>query len=97
MNKIITILEALVEPKNWELLQQSYSKVDKNDLPSAALNSFLVQDQSTPNLWKIVTIWQSRTDLDKYRKSVEAPAWIIVFRNAQSEPKLQITEIIDSK
>lgn len=94
---IHTNLEAIIEPKKWKLLEQKYKGVNKNDLPSSLVSSHLIQDQLEPKLWRIVTFWKSRQDLDNYRKSVDVPVWILVFRAAGAEPKLSISEVIISK
>lgn len=94
---IHTILEARVEPEKWELLQEKYTEIDKNSLPLGLLSSHLVQDQTDLSQWRIITFWQSRKDLDDYRKSVETPAWILVFRATGAEPEISISEVIASK
>ena len=94
---IHTNLEAMVEPEKWKLLEQKYREIDKNNLPDSLTSSHLIQDQSEPKLWRIVTFWRSRQDLDSYRKSVDVPAWILVFRAVGAEPKLSISEVIISK
>lgn len=94
---ILTILEAQVEQEKWKDLEQAYLKVDRTSLPKSLLSSHLVQDKSEPRLWRIVTIWASQEDMDSYRKSVETPAWFLVFRAAGAEPKLNISEVLSSK
>lgn len=97
MNQILTILEASVTSDKWNLLQQEYAAVDKHSLPKSVLTSYLIQDSANQEIWRIITIWESREAIDEYRKSVETPAWILVFRAAGAEPSLTISEIIDIK
>ncbi len=97
MNQILTILEARVVSDKCNLLKQEYSEVDKNSLPRSVLNSYLIQDSADQEIWRIITIWESREAIDEYRKSVETPVWILVFRAAGAEPILAISEIIDTK
>ena len=94
---IYTNVQAIVEPEKWKELRQVYSSVDRKSLPEALLSSHLVQDQSEPKLWRILTFWRSKEDMDIYRKSVETPAWFLVFRAADAEPTLSISEVLDSK
>lgn len=94
---IYTNLEALVEQEKWELLKKKYEEIEKGSLSESLLSSHLIQDQIEPKLWRIITFWQSREDLEKYRASVETPAWILVFRAVGVEPKLSISDIISSK
>ncbi len=97
MNKILTIIEAKVASDKWDMLKQEYSAVDKNSLPKTILDSYLIQDSVNPETWRIITIWENREAIDEYRKSVETPAWILVFRAVGAEPALAISEIIISK
>ena len=97
MNQIYTSLDAKVEASQWDLLKQKYAEVKQDSFPSGLLSSHLVQDTAEPKQWRIVTIWNSRAELDVYRKSVETPAWILVFRAVQTEPRLFIGEIVVSK
>jgi quinol monooxygenase YgiN len=97
MNQILTILEARVAADKWSLLQQEYAAVDKNSLPKSVLNSYLIQDSADQEIWRIITIWENREAIDEYRKSVETPVWILVFRAADAEPTLAISEIIVTK
>lgn len=94
---IHTNLEALVEPDKWKILEEKYFEYKKEDLPSGLLSSYLVQDQSEPRLWRIVTFWNSKEDMYAYRKNVETPAWFLVFNAAGAEPKLTISEVLSSK
>ncbi len=93
MPHILTILEARVVPDKWEMLKRTYEAVDKNGLPSSVLSSYLTQQEKDPEVWYIVTIWESRQALDSYRKSVETPVWISVFRAVEGEPILTISEV----
>ena len=94
---IVTNLEALVLQEKWQELQNAYLQVDKASLPNGLLNSHLAQDQSNPKLWRILTVWKSKEDMEAYRKSVETPAWFLVFRSVGAEPKLSISDIMISK
>lgn len=97
MEQIFTIIEAFVEEDKWNLLEESYEKVDKTTLPSSLLSSHLVQDNSNPNVWRIVIIWESLEAITEYRNSVETPAWILVFQVVNADPKLIINTIRLSK
>jgi hypothetical protein len=97
MNKILTIIEGEVAESQWGILKDKYESFDKNSLPSSLLSSHLIQDINEPEIWRIVTIWESLEEMKKYRASVETPAWILVFKTVNAEPKLVINEIILSK
>jgi len=94
---ILTTLEARIESEKWNTLKEAYEKVDRQSLPESLLSSHLVQDENDANVWRIITLWRSREDMDAYRKSVEVPAWFLVFRAAGSEPTLTISTVLSSK
>ena len=94
---IYTNVEARVNPQKWKVLQDTYNEVQRSTLPEALLSSHLVQDEADPNLWRIVTFWKSKKDMDEYRMSVDVPAWFKVFRSADAEPQLSISEVIITK
>ncbi len=96
-NKIISIIETKVSQNKWELLKQKYEEVDKKTLPVSLLHSYLVQDINEPEVWRIVTIWESIEAMNEYRKSVETPAWILVFQTVGGEPNLVVNEVMLSK
>ena len=96
-NKILSIIEARVHQNSWELLQQNYEEVKKENLPSLLLSSHLVQDINEPEIWRIVTIWENLEAMNEYRKSVDVPAWILVFQKVNAVPKLIINTILLSK
>ncbi len=96
-SKILTIVQAEVEPARWEGLMSEFEHVDKNDVPSGVLNAYLVQDNKEKALWRIVTIWESLEAITEYRKSIETPIWLQIFQNAGAKPELIITEMKSSK
>ena len=92
MNKIITILEAKVDEKEWGILQNAYRAVKEKRPQPMPLQSFLLQMKEDPKLWRIVTVWESLEVLQKMRSSGETPAGILIFREAGAEPTLSIFE-----
>jgi quinol monooxygenase YgiN len=96
-NKVLTIITATVTKDQWDLLKEKYEAVDKKDLPSSLLNSYLIQDSKEPEIWRIVTVWENLEAMSQYRQSVETPAWILVFQAVNADPELTINEIILSK
>jgi len=91
--KILSIVEARVNEAQWKTLREGYEKVDRQSLPTSLINSCLVQDIKEPELWRIVTIWESLEAMSEYRKSVDTPAWILVFEAANVTPDLIINTI----
>jgi quinol monooxygenase YgiN len=96
-NKIFTIVEAEVDKEHWGSLKDKYNEVDKNSLPNSLLESHLVQDLNKPEVWRIITIWESLESITQYKASVETPAWILVFQSVNADPKLMVNEIVYTK
>lgn len=97
MKKILTIIEGRVGQDDWSSLKNEYDKVSKRSLPNTLLNSYLVQDGKDSELWRIITIWESMDAMNAYRKSVETPAWILVFKSLNITPKFIDTAIVVEK
>lgn len=96
-DKIFTIVEGEVASDKWEILKEKYENIKKDSLPSAVLSSFLVQDKNNPEIWRITTVWESLEAITEYRKSVETPAWLLIFQEVGADPKLIINNIISVK
>jgi quinol monooxygenase YgiN len=90
---IITQLEGTVMPEHQITLQTAFNRV-LEQVPSAIHSSYLAQDRSDKSIWRIVTVWKSREDLEAYRQSVETPAGVLMFREAGAEPVLSISEVV---
>ncbi len=89
---VMTILEAHVEPDQWTKLQEVYTS-GASRLPSQMVQTFLVQSTKDPTLWQGISIWRSCQALDEYRKSIETPGGVLIFRAAGAEPQLTIFEV----
>ena len=90
---IMTVLEAHVPPENWSTLGTSYAK-GLEHMPAQMVQTFLVHSTSDATLWQGISVWQSREALDEYRKSVETPGGVLMFRSAGAEPRLSIHEVV---
>jgi hypothetical protein len=90
---VMTILEARVAPENWNILKQSYQDQVARGIPAQMLQTYLVQDAVDRDRWQIVSFWASREALDYYRRSVELPAGLVIFRAAGAEPIFSIFDV----
>ena len=64
----MTVLEAHVEQGHTDTLKQAYhEEVDRHMLPSI-YQTFLVHALNDPSLWRIITVWRSREDLQAMRQ-----------------------------
>ncbi len=91
---VMTTLEAHVEPENWAILGQAYRDTVARGRPAQMLQSYLIQNVSDLTQWRIVSLWSSREALDTYRRSVETPGGVEIFRAAGAEPALSIFNVV---
>lgn len=89
---VLTILEAVVEEKNWPVLQEIFESMTQ-DAPPEIKNSYLVQGQSDKSIWRILTFWESQEALTAMRESGETPVGVVIFKKAEADPTLQIFDI----
>jgi quinol monooxygenase YgiN len=87
---VMTILEARVSPERWEALRASYAERARLSEEGPVVESFLVQADDDPETWRIVTVWRDRESLEAMRASGETPTGVLIFRDADAEPRLSI-------
>ncbi len=92
---VITVLEARVAEANWPVLEENYRKALDKPLPSI-VQTVLVRSISDPTLWRIMTTWRSRKDLDEMRRSTATPTGVLVVRSAGAEPTLSVFDVVVS-
>ena len=90
---IITMLEARVSKENWSALENAY-QTGTQQREAGLVQSFLIHGVKDDELWRIVTIWQSKEALDEMRKSGEIPRGVLIFRAANAEPVLSIFNVV---
>ncbi len=93
-HKVVTILEGIVAPEKANILEEKYTSELKN-LPPSIAKTHLVHDLKNPSVWRIITYWNSRKDLEDMR-SQGTPAGVLMFRAAGSEPTLTVSEVLSS-
>ena len=88
---VVTMLEATVAEEQQQVLLDEYGGA-AGDLPPYILETFLLHADGS-EMWRIVTVWASRDDLEAYRASVETPEGVRIFRAAGAEPTLTVFEV----
>jgi len=86
----MTILEAQVAPARWDVLRASYKARARLPGSGEIVESFLVQNDEDLNAWRIVTVWRDREALEAMRGSGETPTGVLIFRDADAEPRLTV-------
>ena len=88
---VVTMLEATVAADKEEDLVREFSGLT-GGLPPFIIETFLLRAADS-GLWRIVSVWRSREDLESYRATVQTPAGVRVFRAAGAEPTLTVFEV----
>ena len=89
---VMTVLEAHVTEDQWLNLAETYRQGNAH-MPPQMLQTFLAQSSADPTLWRGISIWRSREALSEYRRSVETPEGVLMFRAAGAEPTLSIFDV----
>jgi hypothetical protein len=89
---VITILDAEVEEKNWEVLKKAY-EAETINMPDDIHQTFLIQSKSNPTSWRIMTHWRSQEDLDHMRQTTPVPPAVKIFKEAGANPSLGVWDI----
>jgi hypothetical protein len=87
---VMTVLEAQVAPERWDALRRSYEARARLPDTGAIVESFLIQGTDDAGTWRILTIWRDQEALDAMRGSGETPTGVLIFRDADAEPRLTI-------
>lgn len=90
---VMTILEGQVAPDRWDVLRESYEARARLPESGPIVESFLVQGTEDSTTWRIVTVWRDREALEAMRRSGETPTGILIFRDANAEPRLTVFTI----
>jgi hypothetical protein len=90
--RIMTVLEARVPADQWDKLREIY-QASLGELPSQMVRTMLVQSTTEPDLWRGISIWHSREALAEYRRKVQTPEGIVMFRAVGAEPTLALFEV----
>ncbi len=81
----LTILSGRVAPVNQTSLEKAYEQAVKHPAPGL-LQSFLVHNCEDPNLWQIISVWQSQDAFRQAEKAGTAHTCVQLFCEAGSIP-----------
>jgi hypothetical protein len=90
---VMTVLEAQVAADRWDALRRSYEARARLPDSGAIVESFLIQGTDDGSTWHIVTVWRDQEALDAMRGSGETPTGVLIFRDADAEPRLTVFTI----
>ena len=91
---VMTVVEAHVAPENWSALENAYSKALES-LPAQIVQTFLAHSTTDATVWQVISVWRSYEALIEFRRSVETPGGVLIFRSAGAEPSfLSILDVV---
>ncbi len=90
---VITILEAGVQPNRAADLEREYRE-RITELPPQIVQTFLVRDSGDSNVFRIVTVWRARRDLEEMRASGVTPTGVLIFQAAGAKPTLSVMDVV---
>ena len=95
--KIVTILEGRVAPERQEDFKKAYESIIAVTDGIVPESSYLIQNKKEPEIWQIISVWESQELLEQMRASGEVPAGVRIFKEAGAEPELLIFEVQGEK
>jgi len=91
---VLTVLEAHVPEGREADLRNAYQSAASDVFPPGLVRSVLLQAANDHTLWRIETLWESRSLLDAMRGK-GTPRGVQIFRAAGAEPALTIFDVQD--
>ncbi len=86
---VVTIIEAVVDPSREDDLVATYERAGGETLPPFIHKTFLLKGQG--GVWRIVTVWRSREDLERYRRGGER---VVIFGAVDAEPDVKDFDVV---
>ena len=90
---VMTVLRAHVDPDRAAELERAYREAVA-ELPPAIAETFLVRDARSASTFEIVTVWNSRADLEAMRTSGATPRGVEIFQSVGAGPDLTILDVV---
>ncbi len=90
---VMTILEARVAQEKWTVLEQAFNLAVQHRDPGL-VQTFLIHNLREPEVWRLLTVWESREALETMRSSGETPRGVLIFREAGAEPVLSVYAVV---
>jgi hypothetical protein len=92
---VLTVLEARVQAERVADLLRAFEESRTSPVPPFLVRSFLLRSAQDGDVWRIMTVFRSREDLDAMRASGQTPRGVAMFREAGAEPTLSLFEVAD--
>lgn len=91
--RVITIVEGNVPVPEMKEFEASYASLKQGPFPPGWIMSSLLRNSDNPKIYRIETVWESREALEKYRRSTQTPAAVLLFKKAGVRPRVEIYDM----
>jgi len=92
MGGVVTMVSARIEPERVPDLIGLFGEALRAGLPGERRQTSLLHGDG--NLWRLVSVWRNREDVDDYLSSVEEPFAYRLFREAGGTAEVEIFEVV---
>ena len=91
---VVTMVEARIDEGRRDEVVAAYRELLAEGLPPYLAETFLLSDEGS-DMWRIVTVWRDRTQLEALRASGETPPAQAVFLAAGGQPTVAVFEVVE--
>ena len=92
---VLTVLEARVPADRVPDLLRAFEETRTSEVAPFIVRSFLLRSDQDLDVWRIMTVFRSREELDAMRASGQTPRGVAMFRAAGVEPTFSLFNIAD--
>ena len=91
MTAVMTIVSARISPDRMHDVIARFSEAVRAGMPERRETTLLRGDDG---VWRVITVWRSRKDLDSYLASVDEPFAPRLFREAGGVPRVEVLDVV---
>jgi heme-degrading monooxygenase HmoA len=88
---VVTMVSARIAPERVPEMTGLFSEAVRAGMPERRQTSLLKGDG---DIWRVVTVWRSREDLDAYLASAQEPFALRLLRAAGGTPEVDVFEVV---
>jgi hypothetical protein len=91
MSEVVTMVSAHIAPDRVAEVIEGFADAVRAGLPERRHTSLFRGDGG---LMRIVTVWRSREDLERYRATAERPLAVTLLEQAGGTPVIDVLELV---
>ena len=92
MGAVVSMVSARIAPDRVADLTGRFSEAVRAGLPGHRRQTSLLRGDG--GRWRLVTVWGSRDDLERYLASTEEPFALRLFRQAGGAPEVEVLDVV---